>query len=115
MKLAIPTKGSKGMEDVVSNAFGRAEKFTIVEIRDGSVVNVKVVENPATSYSHGAGPIAVKTLVDNGVTAVAASELGIGASMLLDQKNIKKFKVKTGASVKEVVGLILKELEAQAS
>lgn len=114
-KLAIPTKGSKGMEDAVSNVFGRAEKFTIVEVRDGSIVNVEVVDNPAISYSHGAGPIAVKMLVDNGVTAIAASELGIGVSTLLDQKNIKKFKVKAGIPVKEAVEVVLKELKAQTS
>ncbi|HID16941.1 TPA: hypothetical protein EYP26_01455, partial [Candidatus Bathyarchaeota archaeon] len=67
------------------------------------------------SYSHGAGPIAVKTLVDMGVNAIVASELGIGVSMLLDQKNIRKFKVKAGVPVREAVGLILKELEAQTS
>lgn len=115
VRLAIPTKGSKGMEDAVSNVFGRAEKFTVVEVRDGSIVDVKVVENPAISYSHGAGPIAVKTLVDMGVNAIVASELGIGVSMLLDQKNIRKFKVKAGVPVREAVGLILKELEAQTS
>ena len=109
MKLAIPTKGDKGMEDTVSSVFGRAEKFTVVEIRGGSVINVKVMENPAISYSYGAGPIAVKTLVDMGVTAIAASEFGVGASTLLDQKNIKKFKVKAGIPVKEAVGAVLKE------
>ncbi|HID17721.1 TPA: hypothetical protein EYP26_05455, partial [Candidatus Bathyarchaeota archaeon] len=49
VRLAIPTKGSKGMEDAVSNVFGRAEKFTVVEVRDGSIVDVRVVENPAIS------------------------------------------------------------------
>ena len=56
MKIAIPTKGDKGLEDSVSDVFGRSERFTILEIADGSIVNVEVVENPAASYKHGAGP-----------------------------------------------------------
>ena len=107
MKLAIPTKGDKGMEDVVSDVFGRAEKFTIIEIRNGSIGNVEVVENPAATYKHGAGPIVVKMLADMGVTAVAAREFGLGASTLLDQHSIKKFSVKAGISVNEAVKHVL--------
>lgn len=48
------------------------------------------------------------------VTIIAASELGVGVSTLLDQKNIMKIKVKTGIPVKEAVEAMLKEL-AQTS
>lgn len=110
MKLAIPTRGDKGLEDVVSDVFGRAETFTIVEICNGSVASVDILRNPAASYKHGAGPIVVKMLADIDVTAVAVRELGLGASTLLDQNNIKKFKVKSGIFVKEAVEAVLKEL-----
>jgi predicted Fe-Mo cluster-binding NifX family protein len=61
----------------------------LFEIKDGLIVSVEVVENPAASYKHGAGPIVVKILAEKGVTAVAARELGLGASTLLEQNNIK--------------------------
>ena len=109
VKLAIPTKGSEGIEDVVSDVFGRAERFTIIEIRNGSIANVEVVDNSAALYKHGAGPIVVKMLADMSVTAVAAREFGIGASTLLDQNNIKKFKVNTGIPVREAVETVLKK------
>jgi len=114
IKLAIPTMGEKGIEDVVAEVFGRAEVFTIIEVVDGSIVNVKTVKNPAASYKHGAGPIVIKMLADMGVTAVAAREFGLGASVLLEQNNIKKFKVKAGISVKEAVKIIVKETEVYA-
>ncbi|KYH40125.1 MAG: hypothetical protein AYL32_013360 [Candidatus Bathyarchaeota archaeon B26-2] len=112
IKIAVPTRGDKGLEDYVSNVFGRSEKFTIIEVADGSVVNVDVVKNPAASYKHGTGPIVVKMLTDMGVTAVAAREFGLGVSILLEQNKIKKFKVEAESQVKEIVNKILEELGA---
>ena len=110
IKIAIPTRGDKGLEDLVSDIFGRSEKFTILEVSDGSVINVEVVENPAASYKHGAGPIVVKMLTDMGVTAVAAREFGLGVSTLLEQNGIKKFNVKADIPVKEALQKVLQEL-----
>ena len=113
IKLVIPTNGNKGLEDTVSDVFGRAETFTIIEVCEGSICNVDIVKNPAASYKHGAGPIVVKMLADLGVEAVAAREFGIGASTLLDQNKIRKLKVKSGIPVREAVKTILKELMKQ--
>ena len=114
IRIAIPTKGDKGMEDVVSDVFGRSETFTIVDISDGTIRNVEVVKNPAASYKHGAGPIVVKMLADMEVTAVTAREFGLGASTLLDQNNIKKFEVKADTPVREAIKTVLKGLEVYA-
>ena len=107
MKLAIPTKGTEGLDDIVSEVFGKAESFAVVEISEGSIVNFEVVRNPAARYRHGAGPIAVKTLTEKGVTAVAARELGLGASTLLEQNRIEKYHVKAGIPVREAVKTVL--------
>jgi len=114
IRIAIPTKGDKGVEDIVSDVFGRSETFTIVDISDGTIRNVKVVKNPAASYKHGAGPIVVKMLADMEVTAVTAREFGLGASTLLDQNNIKKFEVKADTPVREAIKTVLKGLEVYA-
>jgi len=109
IKLAIPTKGDKGVKDVVSEVFGKAKTFTVIEISDDNVISAEVVENPAVKYKHGAGPIVVKMLVDMGVTAVAARESGPGASTLLEQHNIDRFEVKAGISVEEAVKSVLRK------
>jgi predicted Fe-Mo cluster-binding NifX family protein len=103
LRIAIPTKGQGGLEDVVSNVFGRAGTFTIVDVEEGAIKNVKVRENPAVSYKHGAGPIVVKMLVDSGVNMVLSAELGPGASALLEQHNVAHIAVKPGTSAKESV------------
>jgi len=114
VKIAIPTKSDKGLEDKVSDVFGRSEKFTILEVSNGSILNVKVVDNPAASYKHGAGPIVVKMLTDMGVTAVAAREFGLGVSTLLEQNGIMKFNIEAGIPVKEAVQKILEKLNESA-
>ena len=111
MKIAIPTKSDKGLEDTVSDVFGKAKTYTILEVCDGSVIKVETIDNPASGYKHGAGPIAVKMLADKNVEAVAVKELGVGASTLLEMNKIRKLKVKAGISVKKAVPSIIKELE----
>jgi predicted Fe-Mo cluster-binding NifX family protein len=52
-RVAIPTKGQGGLEDVVSDVFGRANTFTIFDVEEEKIKNVKVLNNPAISYQHG--------------------------------------------------------------
>jgi predicted Fe-Mo cluster-binding NifX family protein len=110
-RIAIPTKGQGGLEDVMSDVFGRANTFTIVDVEKGVTKNVKVLENPAVSYKHGAGPIVVKMLVDSGVTVVIATELGPGASALLEQHDITRVTAKPGNSAGETIRNALVEIK----
>jgi len=111
LRLAVATKGRDGLEDVVSEVFGRANAFTVVDAEEGEIKGVKVVENPAVSYKHGAGPIVVKMLIDAGVNMVLAAELGPGATALLEQHNVIHIAVKPGTTVKESIRKALSRAE----
>jgi predicted Fe-Mo cluster-binding NifX family protein len=100
-RIAVATDGKNGLGDVVSNVFGRARTFTIVDAEDENIVGVSVLENPALSYHHGAGPIVVKMLIDDGVEVVLGNEPGVGASEILKQHNIIYIPVKPGTNVGE--------------
>jgi len=102
-RIAVATDGKNGLEDVVSNVFGRARTFTIVDAEDEKIIGVSMLENPALSYSHGAGPIVIKTLIDDGVEVVIANELGVGASEILKQHNITHIQAKPGTNVGEAI------------
>jgi predicted Fe-Mo cluster-binding NifX family protein len=106
-RVAIPTKGRGGLEDVVSEVFGRANTFTIFDIEEGDIKNLKVLKNPAVSYSHGAGPIVVKMLLDEGVNIVIAAEFGPGVQSLLDQHKVTKITVAAGTSVAQSIKELL--------
>jgi predicted Fe-Mo cluster-binding NifX family protein len=103
LRIAVATNEKKGLGDVVSNVFGRAKTFTIVDAEDEKITGVTILENPAVTYHHGAGPIAVKMLMDEGVKVVLANKLGSGASGLLEQHNITIITVKSGTNVGEAV------------
>jgi predicted Fe-Mo cluster-binding NifX family protein len=103
VRVAIATEEEKGLEDVVSNVFARAKTFTILDVDEGKVKNLKIIQNSAVSYKSGAGPIVVKTLADLGVNRVIASEFGPGASTLLEQLNVAKVRVDAGSRVSEIV------------
>jgi len=103
LRIAVSTKAHEGLTDVVSEVFGKAKTFTIVDVEDGEVKKVQVIDNPAASYEYGAGPVAVKTLADLKVNVVMAVELGPGASSLLEQHHIKKLPVKPNMNVSEAV------------
>ena len=107
LRIAVATKGREGLRDTVSEVFGRAKIFTIVDVEEGTIKSLKVIENPAASYQHGAGPIVVKTLIDSSVNLVIAPEFGPGASTLLEQHNIEKTSMKAGTIVGEAIRQIL--------
>ena len=107
-RIAVATDGKDGLEDAVSNVFGRAKTFTIVDVEDEKIIGVSVLENPALSYRHGAGPIAIKMLIDDSVEVVLANELGVGASDILKQHKIIYIQVKPGTNVGEVTKEVLR-------
>jgi predicted Fe-Mo cluster-binding NifX family protein len=99
LRVAVATTGNKGLEDEVSHEFGHTKTFTIIDIQDGKVKNVKVIENPAASLSHGKGPVAAKYLADIKVNIVVSGEVGPGASTMLNELKIKTLTVKSGEQV----------------
>jgi predicted Fe-Mo cluster-binding NifX family protein len=112
LKIAVPTKADKGLEDAVSEVFGKAKTFTIVEVESGQIINVQVIDNPAASYKYGSGPIVVKTLADLKVDYILAAELGPGASGLLEHHHIRKVLVKPNIKVSDAIKEALTKLKA---
>ena len=108
LRLAVPTKGDRGMKDVISNVFSRAATFTFIDVVDGEVKEVRVEENTASSLKQGTGPIVAKTLNEKGVDIVVAGELGPGAKTLLEMSGIRMIHVESGVRVSKAVEQVLK-------
>jgi predicted Fe-Mo cluster-binding NifX family protein len=108
IKLAIPTRGYKGMNDLISDIFARAETFTYVDIQNYEIKKVEVIENPSRDFKLGAGPITVKMLADKGVNMVFVTDLGPGVSQLLEEFNIEKVVIEHGTRVTDSVKKVLK-------
>lgn len=102
-RIVIATVGYGGLEDHVSGEFGHSRTFTIVEVEDGVVRDVKVIGNPAGPMTHGRGPVVAKRISDMGVEVVISGELGPGASMILQELGISRIIVKPGFKVVDVL------------
>ena len=111
IRVAVPTKGKRGLEDIVSEVFGRTKYFTLVDLEDGYIERVEVLENPHAKYKHGTGPLVVKMLADHGVNIVLAKEVGPGASTLLEHNKIDLLKLEAGPSVSEVLRLVVEKFK----
>lgn len=109
IKLAIPTRRDRGMNDLISDVFGRAETFTYVDIQGYEIKKVEVIENPSRDFKLGAGPLTVKMLADKGVNTVFVTNLGPGVSQLLEEFNIKKVIIEHGTRVADAVKKVLSQ------
>ena len=114
LRIAIPTNRQGGLEDVVSDVFGRANTFTIVDVEKGAIKGVKVLENPAASYRHGAGPIVVKMLIDTEVNMVIAAEFGPGASELMEHHKITMMLIDANNTVAKATKEALSKLSDES-
>lgn len=100
-KIAVATRGYNGLEDTVSQVFGKSKTFTLVNVENGQIGNVRVIDNPAVVYNQGSGPIASKMLADLRIDLVIAAQLGPGASELLEYHKITTMLVDANKTVAE--------------
>ncbi len=87
MRIAVATNNG-GLEDTVSPVFARAPTFTIVDVENGEIRNVRVMQNPAAMAGGGAGIQASQILINEGVQAVIAGNFGPNSSGILAQAGI---------------------------
>ncbi|GAB6101692.1 NifB/NifX family molybdenum-iron cluster-binding protein [Thermococcus atlanticus] len=103
MRIAIPTNGG-GMNDTVAPVFGRATAFFIADVdENGNITNSKVIQNTAANAPGGAGPMAVQTLINEGVEAIIAPQVGPNALGAIQAAGIRLYQVAPGTPVEEAV------------
>ena len=106
MRIAVASASNGGLNDIVSHQFGRCPTFTIVDVRDGKIVNVKVIPNPAAQAPSGAGIQASQMLISEGVNVVIAGRFGPNASMVLAQAGICMVPI-AGVRVEDAIRMFL--------
>jgi len=110
MRIAVSTT-SGGLDDKVSEVFGRAVSFTIVDVEDGEIRNVEVVRNDYAVRGGGAGIAVSQFLADKGVEVILTGNVGPNALSVLNSAGIKVYRA-GGMKVSEAIEKFLKgELE----
>ena len=110
LRIAVPTKTHAGLEDIVSEVFGKAKTFTIIDVKDGKVEKTQVIDNPAASFEYGAGPVAAKKMADLKVNSVVSPQLGPGAQSLLEHYKIRHFLIEPNNKVNDSIRETLSKL-----
>lgn len=109
MKVAIPTEGKKGMDEQVSQHFGRAPTYTIVDTESGAV---EVVEN--TSEHMGGTGLPPELLHAHGVEAILCTNLGHRAVEMFCSMGITAY-IGVHGTVAMALGLWKEKKLAEAS
>ncbi|AIF69701.1 hypothetical protein PAP_06520 [Palaeococcus pacificus DY20341] len=115
MRIAIPSSNRGGLEDAVAPVFARAPTFTIVDVENDEITNVKTLQNQAVYAGGGAGPMAVQMLINEGVDTVIVPQIGPNAVGALQAAGIKYYTFAPGTPIKEAVEHIIKGEAPQAS
>ncbi len=103
LRIAFPTEGYDGLDETISEVFGKAGTLTLVDVEDGRILDVTLIENPGASLNPGSGPLAVKLLADRNADLVMAVELGPGASSLIKHHGMKMVKVDNNKRISEII------------
>lgn len=74
MRLAVPTNGEGGLEGERSEHFGHCDCFTLVDIEDGKIAGVSILQNLAHEEGGCLRPVGL--LSEAGVTAIVAAGMG---------------------------------------
>ena len=109
MKVAIPTEGKKGMDEQVSQHFGRAPTYTLVDTESGAV---EIIAN--TSDHMGGQGKPPELLAAHGVQQVLCANLGPSALDMFCAKRISVYIGATG-TVKDTLALWNEKKLAAAS
>jgi len=117
IKIAIPTYGTGGLNEVMNKRFGRCDTFTFVTIESNQISEVKSVGNHARGESGGVGIQATQIIGNNGANEVIVDFLGPNAANSLNALNIKIYHTPRGElTVKELIDLRLsKKLQLMTS
>jgi predicted Fe-Mo cluster-binding NifX family protein len=110
IKIAIPTHGNGGLNELMNSRFGRCDTFTFVTIEKNQISEVQSVENHARGGSGGAGIQATQIIGNYHANEVIVDFLGPNAANSLKALNIKIYHApRRELSVKQLIDLRLNE------
>jgi len=113
MRIAVATERG-GLDDRVSDFFGRAPNFTIVEIEGEEIRDVRVIENSSVNFQSGAGIQAAQMLVNERIEAVIAGRFGPNVSSIFSQNGVRMISM-SGISVEEAVRKVMRGDASESS
>lgn len=100
-KVAVATNQG-GLDDQVSQIFGRCQSYTFVETEGGKIKNSEVAQNQNATATSGAGIQAAGFVANQGADAVIAGNFGPNVASVLNESGVDMFPA-SGITVREAV------------
>ncbi|MGQ9631289.1 MAG: NifB/NifX family molybdenum-iron cluster-binding protein [bacterium] len=97
MKVCVPTMGNRGLDELVSQHFGRGETFTFVDTETGTV---RVIDNTGEHHSGALTPAQI--IAQEGAEVVLCSGLGRRAIGIFEENGIEVF-IGAGGTVRDAI------------
>ncbi len=110
MRVAVASEGLSGLNDTVSQVFGRSPTFTIIDIENSKVRKVRAERNISADATHGAGPLSCTRLIKLGVDAVVAASFGPTVLSILKEAEMQTLTVSAGIRVEDAVQRLLESI-----
>lgn len=104
--VAIPSSHPGGLESALGAHFGHCDLYTLVEIANNEVQNVRTLPN--VPHQQGGCMAPVNHLAQNGVQVLIAGGMGMRPLMGFQQVGINVFYGNGARTVKEAVDAFLK-------
>lgn len=103
--VAIPSSNPGGLESVLGAHFGHCDLYTLVEVADGQVKDVRTLPN--VPHQQGGCMAPVNHLAQNGVQVLIAGGMGMRPLMGFNQVGINVFYGGTVRTVGEAVNAFI--------
>ncbi len=91
IKVCIPAI-NEGLESEIDPRFGRCKFFTLIELKNGKILNTKSVKNIGAEQGSGAGIAAAEQVSKLDADVVLTYDVGPKSETILDQLGIKIIK-----------------------
>ncbi len=106
INVAIPSNYPGGLDSLLGAHFGHCDLYTVVEVTDGQVTNVRTLEN--VPHQQGGCMAPVNHLAENGVQVLIAGGMGMRPLMGFNQVGINVLYGGGAQTVGEAVAAFLK-------
>jgi predicted Fe-Mo cluster-binding NifX family protein len=100
-RIAIPSVGNGGLDGQRSQHFGHCDAFTLVDVKDGKISNVTVINNQ--EHKEGGCLVPVQTLSNQKVDAMIVSGIGLRPLTAFNEVGIDVYHDAVYPDIKPVV------------
>jgi predicted Fe-Mo cluster-binding NifX family protein len=100
-RIAVPSVGKGGLDGQRSQHFGHCDAFTLVDVKDGKISNVTVINNQ--EHKEGGCLVPVQTLANQKVNALIVSGIGLRPLIAFNEVGIDVYHDTEYPDIKPVV------------